>query len=161
MKNSLKAYQDFKKHGINLDIYYIDRKKLAINSSKILNNMMKEYLINFDLDLLGKIINIYECNICSSTFLGNSRSESIHLYDENELFHTKELTDILNYTIDMLDTSHDLELLEQFIQVMEIEQFKFDLIYDFNKRRSNKFNLYTEDMKRRINKLKDFTYKHI
>lgn len=26
---------------------------------------------------------------------------------------------------------------------------------------SNKFNLYTEDMKRRINKLKDFTYKHI
>ena len=160
-KNSLKAYQDFKKHGINLDIYYIDRKKLAINSSKILNNMMKEYLINFDLDLLGKIINIYECNICSSTFLGNSRSESIHLYDENELFHTKELTDILNYTIDMLDTSHDLELLEQFIQVMEIEQFKFDLIYDFNKRRSNKFNLYTEDMKRRINKLKDFTYKHI
>lgn len=152
-KNSLKAYRDFKKHGIDLKIRYLNREKLVHNASAKLSYLMKEYLNSFDLKLLGDIINIYECNICSCTFLGSKYSKSAKLFDEHELFHTKEITDIINYTIDMLEQSQDIEKIEKFIDIMKSEQFKFDLVNDFNKKRSNKFDLYTDNMRKRVEQL--------
>ena len=45
-------------------------------------------------------------------------------------------------------------MINHFIEIMESEQFKFDLVNDFNKKRSNKFDLYTDDMRKRVSNLK-------
>ena len=152
-RNSLKAYHDFKKHGIDLKIIYVNRKKIATNASVELSNMIKSYLNNYDLELLMTIINLYECNLCSCTFIGKRKSNSLELFDEHELFFTKEITSILNYTIERLEQSHNIDEINHFIDIMKSEQFKFDLVNDFNKKRSNKFDLYTDNMRKRVEQL--------
>lgn len=154
-QNSLKAYEDFALHGVKLEIIYIDRVKLAKNNSIELEKMIKEYKVTFDLDLLKSIINLYESNICSCDYLGYKHKESLKLFDQHKLFYTDEINEILNITLDMLEQELDSDKIAYFVNIMNAEQFKFDLIKDFNEHRRHQFELYTNDIKARITKIQE------
>lgn len=156
--NSIKAYQDFKRHGINLKLIYIDRVKVAHNEASKLDAMIKEYTNNYDLKLLKEIINKYESNICGCDFIGMGKKESLNLFDQHKLFKTdiiKELLqDTIKYIIDIEDINErNIQILE-FIKILEDEQYKFDLLDDFNKNRAHKFELNDENLKQQVEKLR-------
>ena len=149
--NSIKAYNDFKKHNPNTKLVYIDRVKLAKKEAAKLDIMIKEYLDNKDLSLLANILNKYESNLCCSDFLSIGVQKSKKLYDMNELFKTDIITKLLFDTLDEITMSKDKEKLMNFIYIMDHEQFKFDLIDDKNADRKHVFKLYSFDLKKKIN----------
>ena len=154
--NSIKAYNDFKKHGINLEIKYIDRVKVCHNESRKLESKINEFLVTNDLKVFSDIINLYESNICGCDFIGNKYPDkSLNLINPNELFFTDKITNLLYKVIDELEQSNDINRINKFINIMELEQFKFDLIKDFNPNRRHTFDLYTKDMRDRVIGLKE------
>ena len=148
--NSIKAYNDFKKHNLNTKLIYIDRVKIAKMESDKLDMMIKEYLSSKDLSLLAQIINKYESNLCSSDFLAIGVENSKELYDMNEMFKTDIITKLLFDTLDEITILQDKEKLSTFINIMEKEQFKFDLIDDKNPDRKHTFKLYSYELKEKI-----------
>lgn len=158
-QNSLKAYEDFLSHGIELKIKYIDRVKNAKREASKLELLMAEYEQSFDLNILANIINLYESNICSCNFLGKGKPESIELIDQHELFKTDKVKSLLSSTIEYIYSIDDQELrkstLDNFCNILDIEQYKFDLIDDSNKNRKHTFDLYDENLKTQIIRLKN------
>lgn len=152
-ENSIKAYNDFKAHGIDLNIIYIDRVKVAKNEARKLNYMMSVYNVNYDLSLLKEIISKYESNICGCDVIGNKRKHSLNLIDQDELFNTSYLVDLLYNTLDYIENNK--EMLDRFISILEEEQYKFDLIEDFNKNREHSFKIYDEKLKQKIKFIKN------
>lgn len=159
-KNSLKAYEDFLAHGIQLKIKYIDRVKNAKREANKLENLILKYKCSFDLNILSDIINLYESNICSCDYLGKGKPESLELFDQHELFNTEQVKLILVETVEYIYSIDDRDLrksiLDNFCNILDMEQYKFDLINDFNKNRKHTFDLYDEELKAQINKLKQF-----
>lgn len=149
--NSIKAYEDFKKHGIELELIYIDRLKIAKNEANKIANLLTSFEENYDLAILKEIINLYESNICSSDFLDN--------INKDELFMTSKINVILYKTLEYIKSQENKEaqvtLLNDFINILLGEQFKFDLINDLNTSRAHKFNLYTPELKEEIAKIKE------
>lgn len=158
-QNSLKAYEDFLSHGIELKIKYIDRVKNAKREASKLELLISKYEQSFDLNILANIINLYESNICSCDYLGKGKPESIELFDQHELFKTDKIKSILLETIDYIYNIDDQELrkstLDKLCNILDMEQYKFDLIDDLNKNRKHIFDLYDENLKTQINKLKN------
>lgn len=149
--NSIKAYEDFKKHGIELELIYIDRLKIAKNEANKIANLLTSFEENYDLPILKEIINLYESNICSSDFLDN--------INKDELFVTSRINEMLYKTLEYIKSQENKEtqvtLLNDFINILLGEQFKFDLINDLNTSRAHKFNLYTPELKEEIAKIKE------
>lgn len=156
-ENSIKAYEDFKKHGIELKIIYIDRVKTAKKEAIKLSILINEYEKNYNLELLAEIINIYECNICSCDFLGIKNKNSLKLFDQHELFKTEQITKLLFNTVEYIKKIEDLntrqKTFNQFINILNNEQFKFNLINDFNKKRKHTFDLINENLKLELSNL--------
>lgn len=156
--NSIQAYQDFKKHGIDLEIIYIDRVKVANNEARKIDTMIKEYLINYDLELLREIINKYESNICGCDFIGMGKKESLNLFNQHELFMTDRIQKLLCDTIEYIENIQDINErklnITTFIKIIDEEQYKFDLLNDLNKDRAHKFELNDDNLKQQIEKLR-------
>ena len=77
------------------------------------------------------------------------------MFDQHKLFYTDEINEILNITLDMLEQELDSDKIAYFVNIMNAEQFKFDLIKDFNEHRRHQFELYTNDIKARITKIQE------
>lgn len=156
--NSIKAYQDFKKYGIDLELIYIDRVKVAHNEASKLNAMIKEYTNTYDLKLLKEIINKYESNICGCDFIGMGKKESLNLFDQHELFKTDSIKKLLHDTIKYIENIQDINerniTITTFIKIIDDEQYKFDLLDDFNKNRAHKFEFNDESLKQQVEKLR-------
>ena len=152
-QNSIKAYNDFKKHGYELKLIYIDRVKNAQMESEKLANYINEYEKTHNLDILKEIINKYESNICGSDFLGMGKKESINLYNQHELFMTQKIKQILDDTISYIKEIGNIELANQFKSIIDNEQSKFDLINEGNSNRMHKFTLNDEALKAKISSL--------
>lgn len=156
--NSIKAYQDFKKHGVDLELIYIDRVKVARNEASKLDDMTKEYLSTYDLNILKDIINKYESNICGCDFIGMGKKESLNLFNQHELFKTdsikKLLYDTMTYIENIQDVNERNNKIITFINIIDKEQYKFDLLDDFNKDRVHKFELNDEILKQQIDVLR-------
>ena len=152
-QNSLRAYNDFKENGIELKVIYIDRVKIAKMEASKIKEDIEKYKNTFDFNVLEDIINRYESNICSCDFLAVGKEMSKNLFDKDELFMTKEIEDLLNSTLDYISTIDNIEeknsLIVQFKNIMDKEQYKFDLIDD-SKGRAHKFLLYSDEMKAKI-----------
>ena len=146
-ENSIKAYQDFKKHGKDLKIIYIDRVKVANLEAKKINNMINEYVVSKDLNILKDIINKYESNICGCDFLSTTTDKSKGLFDADELFMTDTIKQLLFNT---LDSINDMDRLLYFKAILDNEQFKFDLIDDKNPDRKHTFKLYSDELKEKM-----------
>lgn len=157
-QNSLKAYNDFLAHGIKLKIKYIDRVKNATKEAHKLEVLMNEYEHSFDLNILKHILNLYESNICGCDYLGKGKTESLELFDQHELFHTDKIKSLLILTIEYIASIGDQllreNMLDDFCDILKIEQYKFDLIDDFNANRKHTFDLYDENLKTQINKIR-------
>ena len=152
-QNSIKAYNDFKNHGYDLKLVYIDRvKNCRIEATKI-SMLMDEYEKTYDLDILREIINKYESNICGCDYLGKGKKESLGLFEQKELFMTDKLKHIINNTINYLKECKNTDLINKFKNIMDNEQSKFDLLDDFNKDRKHIFELYDDELKEQINSL--------
>ena len=149
--NSIKAYNDFKKHNNDIKLIYIDRVKIATNESSKLENMINEYIINKDLNLLKDIINKYESLICCSDFISIGKVNSKELIDMDELFKTDMVTKLLFDTIDEINLYKDKDRLLYLISILEHEQYKFDLIDDKNPDRKHIFKLYSKELKEKLN----------
>ncbi len=156
--NSIQAYQDFKKHGIELKLIYIDRVKVANNEASKLDAMMKEYLITYDLNILREIINKYESNICGCDFIGMGKEESLNLFNQHELFKTDKIKELLQETIKYIANIPDINernaKITAFIKILDDEQYKFDLLDDMNKDRAHKFELYDDNLKQQVEQLR-------
>ena len=149
--NSIKAYQDFKKHGIELKIIYIDRVKIANMEAEKIKNMIGEYINNNDLNLLKEIINKYESNICGCDYLSTGNEKSKNLFDKDALFMTETIEKLLFDTLDSIISLNDKDGLIYFKSILDNEQFKFDLLDDKNPERKHTFKLYSDELKERIN----------
>lgn len=147
--NSIKAYEDFKKHGIELKLVYMDKEKIARNEASKLKEYIAGYREIYDLKLLANIINIYESNICGCDFING--------LDKNEIFMTKQVRSLINETIDYLtslkDSSFKVALVQKFISILDNEQAKFDLLDDFNKKRAHTFDLYDDILRKKVQML--------
>lgn len=152
--NSIKAYNDFKNHGIDLKLIYIDRVKIANMEASKLESMIKEYSNSYDLVLLKEIINKYESNYCCTDFLSIGQVNSKELFDKDELFMTDTMNKLLHDTLERIVEEKDIEKLNYFVAVLNSEQFKFDLIDDKNPDRKHIFNLYTDELKEKIENAK-------
>ena len=152
-QNSIKAYNDFKKHGIDLELIYIDRVKNSKREAEKLSLLLDEYEETYNLDILSEILNVYESNICSCDYIGTGKQESINLFNQHELFMTHRVNTILYSTIAYLKECNDISLIDKFKYILDNEQSKFDMLNDFNKNRSHKFTLYDSNIKEEINKL--------
>lgn len=148
--NSIKAYQDFKEHGIELKLIYMDRVKIANNEASKLKVMIDKYINSYNLDELAQIINLYESNICGCDFITD--------INKDELFMTDKVRDIINNTIEYIININDINLrneqINKFVDIINSEQYKFDLLNDFNKKRAHKFKLNDEVLKQKIEYLK-------
>ncbi len=157
-KNSLKAYEDFLAHGVTLKIKYIDRVKNARKEASKLETLISEYERSFDFNLLAHIINLYESNICGCDYLGKGKAESLELFDQHQLFNTERVKNTLMSTLEYIATIDDQmlrnDLLNQFCCILNEEQYKFDLIDDFNMKRKHNFDLYDENIKVQINRIR-------
>ena len=153
-ENSIKAYEDFKKNGIELQLIYIDRVKNAKKEAIKLAILIDLFEETHNLEILEQIINIYECNLCSCNYLGNEKDNSLRLFDQHELFQTNRISELLFKTADYIENIQDVEtrniMLNNYISILNKEQFKFDLINDFNKKRRCTFTLYNEKLKTRL-----------
>lgn len=145
--NSIKAYHDFKKHGKDLKLIYIDRVKVANMEAQKIKNMIDEYVVSKDLNLLKDIINKYESNICGCDFLSIGKEKSKDLFDADELFMTNTIKQLL---ISTLESINDIDSLLYFKAILDNEQFKFDLIDDKNLIRKHTFKLYSDELKKKI-----------
>ena len=147
--NSLKAVEDFKQHGIDLKIVYIDRIKVLSNEVVSLAHDIKEYLYTYDLELLEKILNRYNTNMCSLIYLDN--------VDNDELFITDTIKQLLEDTIEHIISIDDPNLKSSeiigFVDLINNEQIKYDLLKDNFTGPCNKFDLYTLDLKEKIKDL--------
>ncbi len=147
--NSLKAVEDFKQHGIDLKIIYIDRTRVLSNEVVALAHDIKEYLYTYDLELLGNILNRYNTNMCSLVYMNN--------IDCDELFITNSMKQLLNDTVDHIMEIDDANLKSSeiigFIDIINHEQSKYDLLKSNYNGISNKFDLYTLDLKNKISEL--------
>ena len=147
--NSLKAVEDFKQHGVDLQIIYIDRTRVISNEVVALAHDIKEYLNTYDLELLGNILNRYNTNMCSLVYLNN--------IDCDELFITNSMKQLLNDTIDHIMEIDDNNLKSSeiigFIDIINNEQSKYDLLEENYYGKSNEFDLFTLDLKNRISEL--------
>ena len=152
-QNSIKAYNDFKKHGYELKLIYIDRVKNAKMESEKLSHYIYEYEKTQDLNILKEIINKYESNLCSSDYLGTGKKESRNLYDQHELFMTNKIKQILNDTVAFIKETGNMELANQFKSIMDEEQSKFDLINEGNSNRRHKFTINDDELKTKISNL--------
>ena len=150
-ENSIKAYEDFKKHNIDLKLIYIDRKKIALNESTKIVKLIKEYEETQNLDILEDILNLYHTNICSCNKIG---SNSLKLIDENKLFNTKYIKNLLFKTIDYIENKKDQDLLNKFLEIINKEQYKFDIITEKNKNREQKSLLHDDKIKQKIENIK-------
>ncbi len=148
--NSIKAYQDFKKHGIELKIIYIDRVKIATMEAEKIKNMINEYINNNDLNLLKEIINKYESNICGCDYLSTGNKKSKNLFDKDILFMTETIEKLLFDTLDSIISLNDKDRLLYFKSILDNEQFKFDLLDDKKSERKHTFKLYSDELKERI-----------
>lgn len=155
--NSIKAYEDFKKNGIDLKIVYIDRVKNVKSEANKIDKLIKEYETTYNLEVLEHIINLYESNICSCDYLGTGKKESSNLFDQHELFQTNKIKNLLHKTVEQIESIKNTELrdvaLNYYINILKNEQFKFNLINDFNVNRRHKFELLDETLKIKIEKL--------
>lgn len=148
--NSIKAYEDFKKHGVELKLIYIDRLKIAENEASKLNQMLTEYSVSYDMKLLADIINLYESNICGCDFLTNMNPDELFMTDSVR----KTLANTVNYITQVSDINLRNSLISEFIGVLEQEQYKFDLLDDFNKKRAHTFKLYDDELKKSVEYLR-------
>ena len=163
--NSIKAYNDFKAHGIELKIYYIDRVKVANNEANKIKYMIEKFIDTFDLNILRDIINKYESNICGCDFIGNTFNHSLNLINQHELFYTNSIKKLLNEVVDYLMKMEDINvrnnLIMEFIDILESEQYKFDLLDDMNKDRAHKFELYDDELKNKVQVLSSYLTKDV
>ena len=148
--NSIKAYEDFKKHGVELKIYYIDRVKIANNEASKLKNMMMQYRNTFDMNELALIIDKYESNICGCDFIQGIDKDALFMTDDVRAL----LRDTVTYLINLTDKDMQRKQVNAFIQIINNEQYKFDLLDDRNKKRAKKFNLSDDELKAQITYLK-------
>ena len=120
--------------------------------------MTKEYLSTYDLNILKDIINKYESNICGCDFIGMGKQQSLNLFNQNELFKTdsikKLIFDTIEYIKNIGDVSERNNKITTFINIIDEEQYKFDLLDDFNKDRAHKFELNDENLKRQLDVLR-------
>lgn len=148
--NSLKAVEDFRKHGIELEIVYRDRVKIAQSEASKLVQEIKEYYATNDLSKLASIINRYETNICGFDYISG--------VDKDELFKTNLMIQVLNDTLEYIynvgNTEEKKLLLEQFIRIMDAEQYKFDVIEETVGNRAHTFDLYNK-VRDKIEQIKD------
>jgi hypothetical protein len=100
--NSLKAVEDFKQHGVDLEIIYIDRTRVISNEVVALAHDIKEYLYTYDLELLSNILNRYNTNMCSLVYMDN--------IDCDELFITNSMKQLLNDKIEHIIEIDDANL---------------------------------------------------
>ena len=145
--NSIKAYEDYKKHGIELKIIYIDRVKVAHNEASKINAMIVAYEMNYNLYILKELISKYNSNMCWCSSIG---SKSLKLINEDELFNTKYVEELLYKTVDYIESTNNNDLLNEFIDILNQEQAKFDLLAKEIKRRKRSFTLYSDELKERI-----------
>ena len=110
-------------------------------------------------NILYRALNIYESNICGCDYIGMGRPESKNLIDQHEVLNTNKFSEILFKTTDYIESISDINerntYLNKFIKVLEDEQQKFDLLDDSNEKRHHKFELYSDELKTRINNLKN------
>lgn len=155
--NSIKAYNDFKKHGVDIKIKYIDRVKNAENEASKLYEEIIQYENAFDLNLLANIIDRYESNICGCDFLGKTSKKSLNLFDQKKLFQTNKISELLYSTVEYIKNTPDInlrnELLKKFRALLDFEQKKFDLLAH-DGHRYHTFELYSEKIKSRNRKYK-------
>lgn len=148
--NSLKAYEDFKKHGVDLKLFYFDRTKNSLNEAEKIKTMMMEYYGTYDFNKLAELINIYESNLCSCTFIDG--------IDKDETFMTLSMEKLLADTISFIASTpiqtDRIKLAQSLEEVLDREQYKFNLLNDRNKKRARKFELYTPVIREQIRMLK-------
>jgi hypothetical protein len=148
--NSIKAYNDFKEQGIELKLIYMDRKKIATNEASKVRNMINMFKKNHDLSLLKEIINKYESNICGMDFMQG--------VDKDSLFMTNEISNILhnepNYIMSINDLEERNNKIVEFIDILEQEQYKFDLVEEQIGNRGHRFLLYDDILKEQIENLR-------
>ena len=141
-----------------MKIIYINRVKNAENEATKLNMLIDEYEKNYNLEILAEIINIYESNICGCDYLGMKYEKSLNLFNQHELFETRKVQQLLFDTIEYIKNIGDIDiksnLFNQFFNILNNEQFKFDLLDDFNKKRKHTFDLLNEKLKIELENLR-------
>lgn len=156
-QNSIKAYEDFRANGINIELKYIDRVQNCKLEANIIDNMIKSYELNPNLDVLAQIINKYESNICGCNFIGTGKN-SLNLFNQYELFNTKKIKELIYGTIISIKNIEDINdrnnKIKYFLSIIEHEQRKFTLIEDLCKKRARNFDLLDEKIEEEINLLK-------
>jgi len=144
--NSIKAYEDFKNSGNPIKLVYINRKINMNKQIDILDKEVEEYKKTYNIDLLEKIINRHNSN--------RSSTSGINI-DIDKSFRLENIINILNRTLDYIEENNDYELLIRFIEVLEKEDNKYNMIKDIHSERQRTFKAYNLEIKNRIKELKD------
>ena len=148
-KNSIKAVEDFRKHGIELKIVYIDRVKVLFDEVFRLSNDIKEYLHTYDLDLFKKIIDRYNTNMCSLIYLDNVDKDEIFITDSMHYLVSSTIEHIMSIDDEVIKSANII----QFIDIIEKEDYKYKIVQKQVNVYKNKFGLYTPDVKKKIKEL--------
>ena len=109
-----------------------------------------QYRNTFDMNELALIIDKYESNICGCDFIQGIDKDALFMTDDVRAL----LRDTITYLINLTDKDIQRKQVNAFIQVINNEQYKFDLLDDRNKKRAKKFNLSDDELKAQITHLK-------
>lgn len=146
---TIQAYEDFKKHGLQLDLLYLDREKIAQNEATKLATLIKDYEEKVSLATLKEILNLHASNLSSCQFLSElSRNELFMTTKVNEL-----LTNTLSYISNQPSKARQLTTLNEFIKILTNEQAKFTIAPQDNNQ-SALFSFYSKELKEKIINLK-------
>jgi hypothetical protein len=145
--NAIRAQKDFKAQGVDISIIYINRRKVVELEARRVEEMIKLFEQNPNIQLLGEIINKYESNRCGLDFEENLNPE--------ELFNKEKIYQLLNETIDSIIKNNDKENAIKLIQMIEQENAKFTIIRENIGNRAHSFDLLAQDIKTKIEKLKE------
>ncbi len=147
-ENSFKAIEDFKKHGIELEVVYRDRKKIVSDEMNKIEIYIQEYYKTNDLTLLANIIDKYETNICGCDFID---------IDKDILFKTDMVKQVLIDTLCDIENNNEMERFEEFIDILEKENYKFKIIEENLANRAHTFVLY-DSIKGKIENVRKTLY---
>ena len=86
--------------------------------------MMMQYRNTFDMNELALIIDKYESNICGCDFIQGIDKDALFMTDDVRAL----LRDTITYLINLTDKDIQRKQVNAFIQVINNEQYKFDLL---------------------------------
>jgi hypothetical protein len=144
-QNSIKAYEDFKNSGHPIKLIYINREKNMNNQLNILDKEIEEYEKKYDLNLLKEIINRHNSNRSSTNNVNVKVDKS---------FRLEKIIEILEKTLDNIEENSDYDYLLKFEEVLEKEDYKYNMIKEIFTNRQRIFNAYNSEIRTRIENLK-------